>query len=99
MDSSLHGTTPLRQRMIIESPWRLSLPDRTGGMPQFPPSRLVRRLPARRQHVRTRQRVRAGTAQPLTIVRSPATTTTGNLRRAPHFHAGSQLPMLSKAAP
>ena len=37
-------------------------------MPRFPPSRLVRRLPASRRHIRARLRVRAGIAQPLTIV-------------------------------
>jgi hypothetical protein len=35
-------------------------------MPRFPPSRLVRRLPARRHHVLARLRLRAGIRQPLT---------------------------------
>ena len=35
-------------------------------MPRFPPSRLVRRLPALHRHVLARRRVRAGIAQPLT---------------------------------
>ena len=45
-------------------------------MPRFPPSRLVRRLPARRRHVAALLRVRAGIAQPLTsaAIRPPAGT-------------------------
>jgi len=36
-------------------------------MPRFPPSRLVRRLPARRHHVLARLRLWAGIRQPLTV--------------------------------
>jgi len=45
---------------------RLSLPGQHRRMPRFPPSRLVRRLPAWRHHVLARLRVKAGIAQPLT---------------------------------
>jgi hypothetical protein len=54
--------TPLRP---VKSPSQLSFPERHRGMPRFPPSRLVRRLPAWRHHVIARLRVRAGIAQPL----------------------------------
>src|SRR6266545_2748600 len=39
-------------------------------MPRFPPSRLVRRLPAQHRHVLERLSLRAGIAQPLTIAPS-----------------------------
>jgi len=42
-------------------------PPCTRGMPRFPPSRLVQRLPAWRHHIHAPLRVRAGIAQPLTI--------------------------------
>ena len=57
---------------------RLSLPGQHRRMPRFPPSRLVRRLPAWRHHVLARLRVKAGIAQPLTeaVGRSASATTT-----------------------
>ena len=45
---------------------RLSVLRQHRRMPRFPPSRLVRRLPAWRHHVLARLRVKAGIAQPLT---------------------------------
>ena len=48
-------------------------------MPRFPPSRLVRRLPAWRRHVAPLLRLRAGIAQPLTTTVLSCSTASVNL--------------------
>ena len=47
-------SSPSRPTANHQIPIALSLPERHRGMPRFPPSRLVRRLPARRRHVLAR---------------------------------------------